>query len=60
MLDQGGVFREFVLQARQERSKLGGSPGRSQTIEAKMWAGKMFEGLGKPFPAELADKANVQ
>jgi hypothetical protein len=29
-------------------------------IEAKMWAGKMLEGLGNPFPAELADKANVQ
>lgn len=27
---------------------------------AKMWAGKMLEGLGNPFPAELADKANVQ
>ena len=28
--------------------------------EAKMWAGKMLEALGNPFPAELADKANVQ
>lgn len=26
-------------------------------IEAKMWAGKMLEALGNPFPAELADKA---
>ena len=26
-------------------------------IEAKMWLGKMIEGLGKPFPAELADKS---
>lgn len=26
-------------------------------IEAKMWAGKMLEALGTPFPAELADKA---
>lgn len=25
--------------------------------EAKMWAGKMLEGLGSSFPAELADKA---
>lgn len=25
--------------------------------EAKMWLGKMLEGLGNPFPAELADKA---
>ena len=29
-------------------------------IEAKMWYGKMLEALGNPFPAELADKANVQ
>lgn len=28
--------------------------------EAKMWLGKMLEGLNNPFPAELADKANVQ
>lgn len=27
--------------------------------EAKMWAGKMLEGLGNPFPAELADKAGT-
>lgn len=27
---------------------------------AKMWLGKMLEGRGTPFPAELADKANVQ
>lgn len=26
-------------------------------MEAKMWLGKMLEGLGNPFPAELADKA---
>lgn len=26
-------------------------------IEAKMWLGKMLEGLGNPFPANLADKA---
>ena len=31
---------------------------RLKLIEAKMWAGKMLEGLGNPFPAELADKAN--
>jgi hypothetical protein len=29
-------------------------------IEAKMWSGKILEYLGNPFPAELADKANVQ
>lgn len=28
--------------------------------EAKMWAGKMLEGIGNPFPKELADKAEVQ
>lgn len=32
---------------------------RIHLIDAKMWAGKMLEGLGNPFPAELADKANV-
>lgn len=26
-------------------------------IDAKMWIGKMLEGRGNPFPAELADKA---
>jgi hypothetical protein len=29
-------------------------------IEAKMWLGKMLEGLGNSFPPELADKANVK
>lgn len=33
---------------------------RIHLTDAKMWAGKMLEGLGNPFPAELADKANVQ
>jgi len=33
---------------------------RTKLTEAKMWAGKILEGLGSPFPAELADKANVQ
>lgn len=33
---------------------------RIHLTNAKMWAGKMLEGLGNPFPAELADKANVQ
>lgn len=26
-------------------------------MDAKMWLGKMLEGRGTPFPAELADKA---
>lgn len=26
--------------------------------EAKMWAGKILEELGSPFPKELADKSN--
>ena len=30
----------------------------TKLIEAKMWCGKMLEGLGTPFPANLADKAN--
>ena len=33
---------------------------RIHLTNAKMWAGKMLEGLGNPFPPELADKANVQ
>lgn len=33
---------------------------RIHLTDAKMWAGKMLEALGNPFPAELADKANVQ
>lgn len=31
---------------------------RIHLIDAKMWAGKILEALGNPFPAELADKAN--
>jgi hypothetical protein len=30
---------------------------RTKLQEAKMWAGKILEVLGNPFPAELADKA---
>ena len=33
---------------------------RTKLQEAKMWAGKILEVLGSPFPAELADKAKVQ
>ncbi len=33
---------------------------RVNLTNAKMWAGKMLEGLGNPLPAELADKAKVQ
>lgn len=33
---------------------------RTKLQEAKMWAGKILEVAGNPFPAELADKANVQ
>lgn len=33
---------------------------RVSLISAKMWLGKMLEGLNNPFPPELADKANVQ
>ncbi len=33
---------------------------RTKLQEAKMWAGKILEVLGSPFPAELADKAEVQ
>jgi len=30
---------------------------RISLTNAKMWAGKMLEALGNPFPPELADKA---
>lgn len=30
---------------------------RTKLQEAKMWAGKVLEAVGNPFPAELADKA---
>lgn len=30
---------------------------RTKLQEAKMWAGKILEVAGNPFPAELADKA---
>jgi len=33
---------------------------RTKLQEAKMWAGKILEVLGSPFPAELADKAAPQ
>jgi len=31
---------------------------RTKLQEAKMWAGKVLEAVGSPFPAELADKSN--
>lgn len=31
---------------------------RTKLQEAKMWAGKVLEAAGNPFPAELADKAD--
>lgn len=31
---------------------------RTKLQEAKMWAGKILEVAGNPFPAELADKAD--
>ena len=30
---------------------------RIHLTDAKMWAGKILEALGNPFPAELADRA---
>ena len=30
---------------------------RIHLIDAKMWAGKILEALGNPFPAELADSS---
>jgi hypothetical protein len=34
-----------------------GSKRKKSAILVKMWLGKMLEGLGNPFPKELADKA---
>ena len=31
---------------------------RTKLQEAKMWAGKILEVMGSPFPPELADKSN--
>lgn len=33
---------------------------RTKLQEAKMWAGKVLEAVGNPFPPELADKAEVR
>jgi hypothetical protein len=33
---------------------------RTKLQEAKMWAGKILEAAGNPFPVELADKAPGQ
>lgn len=32
---------------------------RTKLQEAKMWAGKVLEAVGNPFPAELADEADT-
>lgn len=32
---------------------------RTKLQEAKMWAGKILEVMGAPFPKELADKAEM-
>lgn len=39
---------------------LGQYQARVSLIAAKMWVGKMLEGLGNPFPKELADKATPE
>lgn len=33
---------------------------RTKLQEAKMWAGKILEVIGSPFPPELADKADAR
>lgn len=33
---------------------------RTKLQEAKMWAGKILETMGNPFPPELADKAEAR
>jgi hypothetical protein len=46
---QTGIFLPLFNEAQGEV--------RVSLINAKMWAGKMLEVLGNPFPKELADKA---
>ena len=53
-----------IVDAQNFQKEIGrGAGGREISIvvtklqEAKMWAGKILEALGSPFPAELADKA---
>lgn len=56
--------RDFSQEATQNQGVLLGAYGhyeteqvRTKLTEAKMWAGKILEALGSPFPKELADKA---
>ena len=48
---------ERMLASRPEKGARELALVRTKLQEAKMWAGKILEELGSPFPAELADKA---
>ena len=61
-------FRQAVDAVIQEAQKLQEEIGResggreisivvTKLQEGKMWAGKILEAIGSPFPEELADKA---
>lgn len=49
-----GAILVHAFQVREPRDQV-----RLKLTEAKMWAGKMLEALGNPFPPELADKAEA-
>ena len=62
------AFRKEVDAVIQKAQLLQGTIGRNpggreislvvtKLQEGKMWAGKILEAIGSPFPAELADKA---
>ena len=68
MTDRIHQFRKSIDADIQEAESiikdLAGSKGireaalvKTKLQEAKMWAGKILEELGSPFPKELADKA---
>ena len=53
-----------IRDAQNFQAEMGHTPGGREIAlvvtklqEAKMWAGKILEALGTPFPPELADKA---
>jgi hypothetical protein len=53
-----------IQKAQTLQSQLGRNPGGREISlvvtklqEGKMWAGKILEAIGSPFPKELADKA---
>lgn len=47
----------FTANGQQDLYHTGAYQAELAAMLAKMWCGKMLEGLGNPFPAELADKS---